>query len=373
MAGSENELNNSSSGESEEEEDQLSSEGSESESEPDKTPSAKKTQLTSNSDSDESDSQSESVPDPNIKPLASIPMMEADNISKKPRSKKSTLRYSPPPIKPSTGKRPAAEVDAGESKRVKKETVVAVPAPDAVLADNGGGEKKQLFQRLWSEENEIELIEGMINYANEKGKDPLADVIEFHEFVKDSLHVDVNDKQVLTKARRLKKKYENNAAKVDNNGKVRSFSNPHEKKMYELSKNLWGSDGNKNVVKSSSKKLKAKVNVTPKTNKSSKAVGSSNGNGGVDVSDKQVVAYEVKPKVVSGHGSDHVVKIGLPITDELIINEGLELLSGAKKAEMEEKLKNLKVEELEHYVKKIDVLKESALVVLDAVLKSGAK
>ncbi|KAK1422626.1 hypothetical protein QVD17_17912 [Tagetes erecta] len=299
MAGSENEAANSSSGEEEE----LSSEGSLSESDPDKASST-----------------------------------------------------------PSAGKRPASAAeddvdDGGELKRIKKMTVVAVAAPDA---DNCYGEKKQqpqqqLFQRLWSEENEIELIEGMINYVNEKGKDPLADVNDFHEFVKKTLHVDVNDRQVLTKARRLKKKFENNVARVESKGKVRSFSNPHEKKMYDLSKNLWGNDSNnKNVV--TSKKLKVKVNVTPKTNKS---VGSGNGNVNV-VNVNEVVAAKV-----ARFGS-----LGLPITDEGIINKGLELVSGAEKVEMEAKWKNLKVQELEHFLKKMEVLKEQAEVVLNAIAKS---
>lgn len=238
---------------------------------------------------------------------------------------------------------------------------MAVAAPDAVIADNGG-EKKLLFQRLWSEENEIELIQGMINYVEVKSKDPIADINDFHEFVKKSLHVDVNTRQVLTKVRRLKKKFENNVAKLENNnGKVRSLSNPHEKKMYELSKNLWGNNGNKNVVKSSNnKKVTAKVNVTPKTNKSRKAVDLGNGNGGV----------EVKPKVVQ---PEPLGSMGLRITDEVIMSKGLDLLSGEKKVEMEMKWKNLKVEELEHFLKKVDILKEQAEIVLNAITKSGAK
>ncbi|XP_024963662.1 GLABROUS1 enhancer-binding protein-like [Cynara cardunculus var. scolymus] len=377
MARSENETSNSSSAEEEE----LSSEGSESESEPDKTstppPSSKKSQLTPNSSSDESETESESdtektpekslVPYPNVKPLASKPMDDdGDDQLKKPRSKNPTIRYSPPVHKPSTGKRPATVVEGGDLKRIKKKTVVAVAAPDA---ENNG--EKKLFQRLWSENDEIELIKGMISYVEEKGKDPVADVNDFHEFVKKSLDVDVNNRQMTTKVRRLKKKFENNVAKVENKGKVRSFSNPHEKVMYELSKSLWGSDGTNNAVMSSRVK---KVNVTPKTNKNrkdSKAVGSGNGNGGIEV-----IPFEVEPKVVhaapSGNEVDHLGLMGMPVTDEMIMNKGLELVSGAKKVELQQKWKNLKVLELKHFVEKVKLLKEQAEVVLDAIEKSGA-
>ncbi|KAI3680593.1 hypothetical protein L6452_35366 [Arctium lappa] len=388
MAPPENETSNSSSAEEPEE---LSSDGSDSESEPDKTstppPSSKKTQLTANSSSDESETESESeidkslVPYPNVKPLASKPMYDDDDVddhrSKKPRSKNPTSRYSPPPIRPAAAKRAAAEVDGGELRRVKKKTVVAVAAPDA---ENNGGEKKQLFQRLWSENDEIELIQGMISYVEEKGKDPVADVNDFHEFVKKSLHVDVSTRQVITKVRRLRKKFANNVAKVENNGKVRSFSNPHEKEMYNLSKSLWGSGSTNNAVMSSRVK---KVNVTPKTNKNrknNKAVASGNGNGGVEVS--QVTPIEVEPKrdqvqvqvqaMSSGNGVDHLGLMGMPITDEFIMNKGLELLPGEKKVELQQKWKNLKVLELKNFVEKVKLLKEQAEAVLNVVENSGA-
>ncbi|KAJ0575188.1 putative transcription factor GeBP family [Helianthus annuus] len=333
MAGSENEPTNSSSGEEEEE---VSSQGSESESETQHT-------LEKNPQ----------LPDPNIN---------------NPRSKNPISPLTHP-----TGKRPVpeaeTETESSDLKRVKTMT-----SPDA----NNGGEKKQLFQRLWSEDNEIELIQGMISYVDEKGKDPVADVNDFHEFVKKSLHVDVNDRQMLAKARRLKKKFENNVARVVKNGKVRSFSNPHEKRMYELSKNLWGDESNKKAVMSScSKKVKVKVNAMPKTtNKSCKPLGSGSGSGsgngdvGIEVGPNEVEVKVVQPLRSVG-GFEPLDDI--PITDEAIMNKGLELVAGPKKAEMEEKWKSLKVLELEHFMKKMDVLKEQAAVVLNAIANSVAK
>ncbi|KAK1420050.1 hypothetical protein QVD17_21351 [Tagetes erecta] len=225
-----------------------------------------------------------------------------DDQSKKPRSKNPVSRYSPPFI---TGKRPA---ESSDSQRIKKK-------PDVDI----DGEKKQLFQRLWSEENEIELV----------------------------------------KARRLKKKFENNVAKVENKGKVRSFSNPHEKKMYDLSKNLWGTDANQNVVLSSTiNKVKVKVNVTP--------VGASNGNEGIEV-----IPNEVDLKVMQPPGS--LGSMGLPITKEVIVNKGLELVLGAKKVEMEKKWKYIKTQELKLFLKKVDILKGQAEAVLKAIVNSGGK
>ncbi|GJW13362.1 GLABROUS1 enhancer-binding protein-like protein [Tanacetum coccineum] len=389
MAGSENEhTNSSSSGEEEEELESTQGSDSEPETEPEKTP-PKQTLTPTLSSSDDSDSDDGETP-------AIAPVKEVE----KPTSKNQSAL-------PAVVKRPAAEIDGGDVKRARKETVIAVAAPDSV---NGVGaerkDPKQLFARLWSRlihvrEIEIVLIEGMINYVNEIKKDPIAKINDFYEFVKGDVHVDVTTSQMLNKTRAvvrdsgtesldfgrewgvtrwagewqvgragargreyfaLRKKYENNYAKFEKSGKVRSFSNQHERRMYDLSQNLWGSDGNNNVAKSSKR-----INVTSKVKKSKKS-GLGNGNVNMD--------FEVEPKMVqpvrSWRGPEQLGSMGLMVTDEGIMSKGLELLTGAKKAEMEEKWKELKVQELEHFVRKVELLKEQAEVVLDAVTRSGA-
>jgi len=62
-------------------------------------------------------------------------------------------------------------------------------------------EKKSAVNRLWSEEDEIAILKGLIEFfqANMK-KDPSAHQQEFHEFVKKSLRVDVSKTQVTDKS-----------------------------------------------------------------------------------------------------------------------------------------------------------------------------
>ncbi|GKD28412.1 GLABROUS1 enhancer-binding protein-like protein [Tanacetum coccineum] len=151
-------------------------------------------------------------------------------------------------------------------------------------------------------ENKIELIEGMLNYVNEIKKDPIAEINDFYEFVKGDVHVDVTTSQMLNKVKMLRKK------------------------IYGVG------DGNNNVAKSSKR-----INVTSKVKKSKKS-GLGNGNVNMD--------FEVEPKMVqpvqSWHGPEQLGSMGLMVTDEGIMSKGLELLTGAKKAEMEEKSKELK-------------------------------
>lgn len=259
----------------------------------------------SSSDHSESDTDTIPVPDPTIKPT---PMV---STSKPPKS--------------TTGKRSSAELDAGNVKRVKKGLVLALAAPKAET----GREKKPLFERIWSEENEVELIQGMIDYVKQKSEDPLKDGCQFYDFVKESLHLDVDIKQLLAKSRKLKMKFENNAAKVEDNQKVRSFSKPHEKEMFELSKNLWGTD-----------RFNKKVKVTNKNPK----------------------------KVSFGHATEMGKMSG---NEDEIMRYGFEKLSGEKKVAMEEAWKDVKVRELELQIKKMDLLKKQAKVVLKAITKSA--
>ncbi|CAK9135455.1 unnamed protein product [Ilex paraguariensis] len=344
---------------------------------PSQTPS--KLQSSSSSSSSESESESESdIPpeksrkaDPNIKPIASKPMDESSKPTKKPRSKPSLPPSSPTSAKPA--KRPAGSV-VKESKRAKQK----------VDSNNGDSEKKissvtqddskkQLFQRLWSEDDEIVIVKGVIEYMAKKGADPVADMIAFHEFIRKSLHVDVTKTQLSDKVRRLRKKYENNASKEEE-GKERNFAKPHEQKLYELSKKIWGGEGNSVAIENSSK-----INGTARRNQSQR--------GKASMATPKVEEKKVNDTLLSD-GQKNVEKmevehneaplwsllscrgIGDRALEEEIVNSGLELIKGPKKVELEERWKKLHVESVELYLKRAELICEQTKMVLEA-LKSG--
>ncbi|CAL9024118.1 unnamed protein product [Prunus brigantina] len=62
-------------------------------------------------------------------------------------------------------------------------------------------------------------------------------MVDFHDFIKNLLKADVNKTQLQDKICRLKKKYETNMAK----GKKYNTVKPHELKVFDLSKKVWGS------------------------------------------------------------------------------------------------------------------------------------
>ncbi|KAJ0792887.1 putative transcription factor GeBP family [Helianthus annuus] len=292
----------------------------------------------------ESDSDSPAVADPNIKPIRSIPM-EPEELGQK-------SRLSPAPAR---SKRPAASspatVNEKEAKKPKSH------ASNSIEEES----KKQLFQRLWSEDDEIVILKGMIDYKGENNGNVIGDTGAFHEFIKKSLHVDVSRAQLVDKIRRLKKKYVNNVSK-EKDGKDRSFSKSHEQRGYELSKLIWGGSNN-NINNIEGKKNKGQKNGN---------VASASANGLDDDHDKEGFVMEGEKGLDISRFVQYGGRNESPVLSEEIVKAGMELAEGAKRVELEERWRSLKKEELEIYLRKMELVKEQALVVLEAVNTSGS-
>ncbi|CAN4092427.1 unnamed protein product [Withania somnifera] len=331
-------------------------------------------QDSSSSTEEESDSESEPEPEPDPKtrkpnPVAK-PIEKPKKPSPKPRSKSDATTKLTSPKKSSSvdvagAKRPlsADEGEAKESKKSKKKQVKEIDTPVKKTATEDV--KRQLFQRLWSEDDEIAILKGMIDYRSKKKADPVADLGAFHEFIKKSLHVDVAKTQLQDKIRRLKKKYVNNAGK-EKKGKERIFSKPHELKAYEISKKIWGSK-----EKSDNK---GEVEVVKVEN-----VGVSKGKGDSGGEDNGVLV-EVKEEKQSMDVEKNVevtpnlslVSCGESVAAlEKWLEENSGLLSVEKRNEIEKKSMSLKVAEVDLYSRRIKLIDEQAGLVHEAMRAAG--
>ncbi|GAB4826771.1 hypothetical protein Ancab_033652 [Ancistrocladus abbreviatus] len=303
--------------------------------------SAQSHQFSSSDTESDSDSGPSRRPNSAIKPISSKSMGDGGSKIKKTKPKPIVLASAVKTPSASASKRSTAESDqptAGskESKRVRKEK-----------GGGGGGEeergekktvadesKKQLFQRVWTEDDEIAVLKGMIKYSEDKGTDPMSDTADFHNFVKKSLHVDLDKRQIVNKLRRLRKKYVNNLIK-------KKTLTPHEKSAFELSKKIWGN-------------LELPTGAaSPKRN-------------GV------VVVAEEKEAGNVGEGKSAMeVNLGNNLTamcpDERVTKEGLKLLGSRKRAELEEKWRMLRVAEMEVYLKRVNLIREQTMSILDAM------
>lgn len=318
-----------------------------------------------------------------VRPIISKPM-ENSPKHKKPTSKSTQLKPSAKRL---------AGTEQNEKDLGKKKSKVS----------NGDGEdgpieeKKSAINRLWSEDDEIVILRGMIDYQSTEGFDPYSDMAAFHEFIKGSLHVDVSKNQLYDKIRRLKKKYQINSEKGEN-GKDPVFSRSHEQNSFKLSKKIWGGGNCTNVnggddikVKSSKRKYKkdGKVvnNSVVKLMENKEVVlqeavkGESKEEDRKDNWPKGVVLQgavndEIKgdegedfwskyPRLRESLESDTSIYLSLPKDAKNFVKERISLIGRDKARQLEEKWKDIRVMEYKLYAKRIELIHEQGQLVVD--------
>ncbi|CAN7051843.1 unnamed protein product [Brassica oleracea var. botrytis] len=114
------------------------------------------------------------------------------------------------------------------------------PQPQPPIDDS-----RRLFQRLWTDEDEIELLRGFLDYvATHRGGNSShpPDTAPFYEMIKSKLQLEFNKNQLVEKLRRLKKKYRNVMSKISS-GKEVFFKSPHDQSTFEISRKIWNQTG----------------------------------------------------------------------------------------------------------------------------------
>lgn len=332
----------------------------------------------------ETESDSQKASDFTIKPIKSV--------EEKPET---------PVSKPAAKRR--AENGGKGSKPKKSKTSTEASAEEE---EEGGGvatpaEKKSSINRLWSEEDEIAMLKGLIEFQANMKKDPSAHQQEFHEFVKKSLHVDVSKSQVMDKIRRLKNKFKTNMKK-STNGEDPVFSKPHEYKAFQLSKKIWGGqngvDDAANTVNSqekSSTREKPSVDGKSSSGRNSRkssndklalvdvnANSNANANTGTTKEEDPVVRMSVKTELNQGKDDEELGKLypflmgsfrrdyisDMPIPE--LVKSNLSLVGSSELKELDRKWKEQNAAEMEVFLGRIDLVREETRMVLDAMKSS---
>ncbi|KAJ0253093.1 transcription factor [Hirschfeldia incana] len=112
------------------------------------------------------------------------------------------------------------------------------PLPPAI------DDSRRLFQRLWTDEDEIELLRGFLDYVtcHRGNSSHPPDTAPFYELIKSKLRLEFNKNQLVEKLRRLKKKYRNVMSKIGL-GKDVSFKSPHDQATFDISRKIWNQSG----------------------------------------------------------------------------------------------------------------------------------
>ncbi|KAG6646397.1 hypothetical protein I3843_07G006900 [Carya illinoinensis] len=145
---------------------------------------------------------------------------------------------------------PASSIPNGGTSVATTTTIVAsssTPSPKRHHADREDkkpqplDDSRRLFQRLWTDEDEIELLQGFLDYTTSRGSTHHNDTALFYDQIKSKLQLDFNKNQLVEKLRRLKKKYRNVVGKISA-GKDFSFKSPHDKATFEISRKIWSNE-----------------------------------------------------------------------------------------------------------------------------------
>lgn len=268
--------------------------------------------VANSSSEEEEETDSETEAEPVAKPLAKPP---ADSRKVETSSK------------PETKKKRSSEADEGEeAKRVKR-----VSGEDDHKKSAGEETKKSCFQRVWTEEDEIAVLQGIIDYKNETGSSPYDDKNAFYDLVKKSVSFDVTKTQFMEKIRALKKKFENNLGRCKKKGKDPSFSKAHDRKAFDLAKLVWGDNGIMALEPLSAVKSKKVEHAVKKQE------------------EPAVKKQEFVPIV------DLVARFGV---DDLAAKQGWSRLSSEDKERFEEQWKALQLKEFKFYSQKSGFIHE---------------
>nr|XP_023915163.1 probable transcription factor At5g28040 [Quercus suber]POF07243.1 putative transcription factor [Quercus suber] len=98
---------------------------------------------------------------------------------------------------------------------------------------------RRLIQRIWTNEDEIELLRGYLDFTTQRGSTNHNVTKEFYDQIRSKLQVEFNKNQLSDKLRKLKRKYKRILEKI-NPDKEFSFKTAHEQARFEISRKIWG-------------------------------------------------------------------------------------------------------------------------------------
>ncbi|KAL5197448.1 hypothetical protein ABZP36_000960 [Zizania latifolia] len=107
---------------------------------------------------------------------------------------------------------------------------------------SSGGERRPLFQRLWTEEDEIVILHGFAEFTAARGTAFAShqyDTDPFYEDMRGRLQLGFSKSQLVEKLRRLKRKYRNCVSRLRGSGSAFSFRSPHEQAIFEIARTIW--------------------------------------------------------------------------------------------------------------------------------------
>ncbi|KAK3163586.1 hypothetical protein QOZ80_1AG0005620 [Eleusine coracana subsp. coracana] len=115
---------------------------------------------------------------------------------------------------------------------------VPPPPPQPFATDDS----RRLFQRLWTDEEELLILRGFLDFTARRGTTFAShqyDTGPFYEEIRRRLSFEFTKSQLIEKLRRLKKKYRVCAARMAAQGAAFAFRSAHEGAIYDVARHIW--------------------------------------------------------------------------------------------------------------------------------------
>lgn len=229
-----------------------------------------------------------------------------------------------------------------------------------------GEDAKKMFQRLFSETDEIAMLRGFLDFTSTRG-DPYENMDAFCDYVKNLIDFNASKAQIVTKLQRCKKKFVNIVKNALKKGKTEdkvTCSKDLDQKAFDLSRKIWGASG---VLPAKPRKMSSKEDVksppspshTPKKMEKQKGI--------VVVDDAQLSSSR---EMAMFFKAENVSVFGL---DESTVSAVWDMVEdGPKKREMEEKLKKLKAMQVELCLQRTALLDTAAKMIFKGNASSSS-
>uniref|UniRef100_A0ACD5VHN9 Uncharacterized protein n=1 Tax=Avena sativa TaxID=4498 RepID=A0ACD5VHN9_AVESA len=145
----------------------------------------------------------------------------------------------PPPLLPDCSAPPPAPEPAGP--------IPPPPPPpshtqEACAAAAAAEDSRRLFQRLWTDEEELLILRGFLDFTSRRGTAFAShqyDMGPFYEEIRRKLSFEFSKNQLIEKLRRLKKKYRVCANRMVAQGGAFAFRSAHEGAIYDVARHIW--------------------------------------------------------------------------------------------------------------------------------------
>lgn len=116
------------------------------------------------------------------------------------------------------------------------------PPPQGASAAAAAEDSRRLFQRLWTDEEELLILRGFLEFTSRRGTAFAShqyDTGPFYEEIRRKLSFDFSKNQLIEKLRRLKKKYRVCATRMVAQGAAFAFKSAHEGAIYDVARHIW--------------------------------------------------------------------------------------------------------------------------------------